>query len=43
MKEVLKGERVGLDMIHMLYMTLRRYLKEFYPLSVCQDSKLKKK
>jgi hypothetical protein len=43
MKEVLRGEGAPKDLIHMLGMTLKYYLKAVYPLTVCQGSKLKKK
>lgn len=43
MKEVLRGGATAKEMRHMLAMTLKCYLREVYPLSVCQGSKLKKK
>jgi hypothetical protein len=43
MKKVLKAEITSKEMRRMLALTLRFYLREFYPLSVCQGGKLKKK
>ena len=43
MREVLRAESTPKEMRHMLAMTLRCYLREVYPLSVCLSSKLKRK
>jgi len=43
MKDTLSAQGPSKAMVHMLGMTLKYYLQNVYPLTVCQGIKLKKK